>query len=135
MKKYLFSILFLVSSVLVIAPGVSSAQTTPQQTECAKLQSQFAKNGGGRVTKLPDYCDTNEIYTKLVTFAYFIIGIAAVISLMYGGYMYMTAASNDSRRTKAKNIIIWTLAGLTLAVLAGLIVAGIINLVVDNKFF
>jgi hypothetical protein len=136
MKKYLISILFLLVSSLIIVPNFVYAQTTPaQQTECAVLKAQFESYGGGRVASLPEYCNTNELYSKITTFAYYIIGIAAVISLIYGGYMYMTASSNDSRRTKAKNIIMWTLAGLALAVLAGLIVTGVISLVVDNKFF
>lgn len=134
MKKYLISTLFVLSSLLILAPSIVLAQNTAQQNECAKLQQQINDAGGGRAASLPQYCDTNTIYTKLVNFAYYIIGIAAVISLIYGGYIYMTAGSNDSQRTKAKNIIIWTLSGVAVAVLAGIIVAAVINLVVDNKF-
>ncbi len=135
MKKYLISILFIFSSFLLISPDIVLAQTTAQQNECVKLQEQINKNGGGRAASLPQYCDTNAIYSKIVNFAYYIIGIAAVISLIFGGYTYMTAGSNDSQRTKAKNIIIWTLSGVAVAVLAGIVVAAVINLVVDNKFF
>ena len=94
-----------------------------------------SQSPGGDVTKLPKFCDTGTVYNKVANFLYYIVGIAAVISLIYGGYMYMTAGSNDSRRTKGKDIIVYSIAGIVLVLLAVVIVNVIVSLVVDNTFF
>lgn len=94
-----------------------------------------SKSPGGDVTKLPKFCDTGTVYNKVANFLYYIVGIAAVISLIYGGYMYMTAGSNDSRKTKGKDIIVYSIAGIVLVLLAVVIVNVIVSLVVDNTFF
>ena len=127
-KKVLLSFL---ASVLIFVPTMVLAQTT----ECDILKQQLIENGGGRVAELPAYCNESDVYNKVVGVLYYLVGIAAVISIIYGGYMYMTAGSNESRKGKGKTIIIYTIAGIVVAVMAAVIVNAVIRLVVDNKFF
>ncbi len=141
MTKYFSRFLIILALGCLVFSGsvyqlVISAPAAAQTGDaCADLKAQIDAYGGGAVAQLPQYCNTNALYTKIVNFVYYIIGIAAVISLIYAGYMYMTAGTNDSTRKTAKNIITWTIAGVVVVVLAGLLVTAVVNLVVDNKLF
>ncbi len=133
MKNLVLQFLF-VLTVLVgfgALPTLATAQTS--STECDRLKEQIRIYGGGNATSLPAYCNVGTVYTKLTYWMYYIIGIAGVISLIYSGYMYMTARDNESQLKKAKSILIWTIAGIALALIATIIVGAVINLVVENK--
>lgn len=121
---------------LVFVPQVLMAQTTNPSNECSQLLQQIEKFGKDTpVTDLPKYCDPVSVYSKITGFMYYIIGIVAVISLIYAGYLYMTARDNEAQLKKAKFTMIWTIVGIVVAVLATLIVGAVINLIVDNKIF
>lgn len=137
MKNFLIAFLFgavLFSGSHVIFSQVS-AQKPGQESECAQLRAQIEQYGGGQALQLPAYCNPNQIYTKITSWLYYIVGIVAVISIIYSGYLYMTARDNEGQLKKAKSTIIWTLAGVALALLATLIVGVVINLIVDNQIF
>ncbi len=102
---------------------------------CDGLQAQIEANGGGRAGELPKYCSEGEVYKKIVYWLYYILGLGAVISLIYGGYMYMTARENETQTKKGKNIIMYTIAGIAIAIIATTIVTIVVNLVVDNQIF
>ena len=102
---------------------------------CEGLQAQIEANGGGRAGELPKYCSEAEVYKKVVYWLYYILGLGAVISLIYGGYMYMTARENETQIKNAKNIIMYTIAGIAIAIIATTIVTIVVNLVVDNQIF
>ncbi|MEP7162931.1 MAG: pilin [Candidatus Moraniibacteriota bacterium] len=67
-----------------------------------------------RSANLPAYLQA------LYAFTFWAIGIAAVLMLSVGGFMYVTSAGNTSRMGTAKTIIADSLIGLTLAILAWL---------------
>lgn len=106
---------------------------------CEGLQNQIDEYstgfGGDRLKELPKYCDEGELYKKIVYWLYFIIGIGAVLALIYGGYLYMTGRGNDAQTKKAKTVMMYTLGGVALAVIATAIVTIIVNLIVDNQLF
>ncbi len=137
MKNFTLKFLFatLLFSSLLSVPMPAGAQTSSQSAECERLRALINSNGGGSAAALPAYCDPVSIYSKIVGFMYYIIGIVAVISLIYAGYLYMTARDNEAQLKKAKFTLIWTIVGIVVAVLATLIVGAVINLIVDNKVF
>ncbi len=102
---------------------------------CDGLQEQINQYGGGRVGELPKYCSEGDIYNKAIYWLYYILAIGAVIAIIYGGYMYMTASSNESQAKKGRNIIVYSIIGVAVAVLATAVVRIVINLTVDNKIF
>ncbi len=128
LKKIFFVLTF---TILAFVPTLVLAQTP----ECDALKAQINQYGGGRAAELPAYCNEGVVYNKISSLLYYVLGIVAVISIIYGGYMYMTAGSNEQRKTKAKTILIYTIAGIVVALLAALIVNVVVNVVVDNKFF
>lgn len=137
MKNFLLKFVFATFVFVSFAgmPAVLAAQTTAQQDECTRLQQQINQYGGGQAAQLPQFCNTNTIYSKITSAMYYIIGIIAVISLIYAGYLYMMSRDNEAQTKKAKTVMLWTIVGVALALLATLIVGVVINLVVDNKVF
>lgn len=114
----------------VLAFGFLVVSTAIAQTpECERLKEQLS----GNVAALPQYCDIGSVYSRITFWLYYIIGIAAVVSIIYGGYLYMTSRGNDAQLAKAKNVLIWTIAGVVLALLAAVIINVVVNLIVDNR--
>ncbi len=63
----------------------------------------------------------------IVSWLMYAVGAGAVIMIVYGGIQYITSGGDAGKVAKAKNTIIWSVAGLVLAILAAVIV----NFVVD----
>lgn len=100
---------------------------------CETLRQQFQNaNGGSVINKLPQYCTSSSIYTKIVNILYWLIGIAAVIAIIYGGYLYMTARGNAAQVAKARTVLTWAIIGLVIALLAAVIVNVIVKALVEN---
>jgi len=51
-----------------------------------------------------------------------IVGIAAVIMIIVGGFRYITSGGNDASVTSAKNTILYAVIGLIVVALSQLIV-------------
>src|SRR4051812_25361382 len=103
MKFFLLSILFSIGIVLIPQPVFAAATNT---SSCDELKSHFTNAGGANVVSaLPQYCSSGDIYTKIVNFLYYILGFIAVIVIVYGGYIYMTAGGNEAQVKKARSIL------------------------------
>ncbi len=120
-SKFIFGAL--IGITILMTPTFANAQS-----ECERLKSML----GGQATLLPDYCNESQVYNRITYWLYYIIGLAAVVSLIYGGYLYMTSRSNEAQLKKAKSLITWTIVGVILALLAAIIVGAVVNLLVDN---
>lgn len=129
--KIFFAIIFTSLSLLLV-PQIVSAQTS--SAECQALQELIEKNGGGRASELPKICSETQLYTKLANGLYYLVGIGAVLMIIYGGYVYITAGSNENRVKDAKRILLYTIVGVIVALLAVVVVNIVVNLIVDNKF-
>lgn len=56
----------------------------------------------------------NNIFNNLV---WPILGVIAVFAIIYGGYLYMTAAGNPEQVDKAKKVLIYAIIGIVVALL------------------
>ena len=134
MKKFI-KILF--SGVLVLSAFAFAQSLIPtvhaEDTPCEKLKQQIT-SGGFDISQLPEYCTTESVYTKFLNTAMYAIGIAAVGAIIYGGFLYMTAQSNEAQRKQGRSILTWAIIGLVVVILAVLLVNVVINLIVENKF-
>ena len=66
--------------------------------------------------------DPREMAVNIVKYLMTFLGIIAVIIILYGGFMWMTAAGNEDRIAKAKQIIIAGSIGLVVILAAFIIV-------------
>lgn len=56
----------------------------------------------------------NNIFNNLV---WPILGVIAVFAIIYGGYLYMTAAGNPEQVDKAKKVLFYAIIGIVVVLL------------------
>lgn len=71
--------------------------------------------------------DLQSTVIKIVQWALGFLGLVAVIIIMYGGFVWLTAAGNEDKVRKAKKIITQAVIGLIIILLAWAIVTFIIG--------
>lgn len=135
MRLFFSSIFAAVMLLTVAQPALAQTNVAANtNSACDKLRSQFQNYGGADIVgSLPSYCNPTSIYTKIINVAYVLIVIAAVLAIMYGGYLYMTARANAEQAKKARTILTWAIIGLAIALLATLIVNVVVRFIVENR--
>ncbi|OGL30672.1 hypothetical protein A3F37_03550 [Candidatus Saccharibacteria bacterium RIFCSPHIGHO2_12_FULL_41_12] len=69
----------------------------------------------------------NTLINNIVNILSVIVGVAAVIMIIYGGFRYVTSGGDSGNLTTAKNTILYALVGLVVVALAQVIVKFVIN--------
>lgn len=59
---------------------------------------------------------------KIVNILSAIIGIVAVVMIMFGGFRYVTSGGNDTSVTSAKNTILYAIIGLVIVAMSQILV-------------
>ena len=86
---------------------------------------QFDPNGNiKKATKLTDKSPI-DVTMNAVQWTLGMLGLIAVIMIIYGGFTWMTAAGNEERITKAKGVLKAAIIGLIVILLSWAIVFGI----------
>jgi hypothetical protein len=70
----------------------------------------------------------NNFLKHLINIFSAIIGVVAVIMIIFGGFRYITSGGNDSSVTSAKNTILYAIIGLVIVALAQLLVRFVLKL-------
>lgn len=112
-KNLLISLL---TTSLVLSPKIANAAIN------------YKVNGGSSITTLSAFLD-RFINVFLLEF----MGIALFISLIIGGFMYLTAGDNVQKAETAKKTIKYALIGIILAALCYSLIVIAINTI--NKVF
>jgi len=74
------------------------------------------------VDALEDSLTLAEIALNTLNFLLSVVGVLAIIMLVWGGIMYLTAAGNEKRIDMAKSIVTWSIVGIVIALAAMVIV-------------
>jgi len=69
----------------------------------------------------------NNILKKIINIFSVIVGVVAVIMIVYGGFRYITSGGNSEKITSARNTIVYALIGLVIVALAQIIVKFVLN--------
>ncbi len=69
-------------------------------------------------TPVMENADLIGIIFKTIQYLLAFLGVVAVVVILIGGFMWMTAAGNDEKVGKAKKIIVQGLIGLIIVLLA-----------------
>lgn len=121
-------------SLTLFAPIVTFAQNTSAQ--CDELKKMLEVGGGGDlVSQLPKYCTQESVFDKVISSLFFALGPLAAILYIYGGYLYMSSGASESNKKKGKEVLIYTTVGTVLAILSGVIIRAVVNLIVSGKVF
>jgi hypothetical protein len=73
-----------------------------------------------------------EIIELVVNIFSIIVGIVAVIMIIYGGFKYITSGGDSGNITTAKNTIIYAIIGLVIVALAQFLVQFVLNQVIEE---
>jgi hypothetical protein len=84
---------------------------TPTLPGCADYNSGLCANAGEK--------GVGELIANGVAIFMWIIGALAVIVIIIAGIMYATAAGDEAKTKTARHMIIYSLVGLAVAILAG----------------
>ena len=87
----------------------------------AQNGAKLVDGGSGSNQNLPD------IITTIINVMLFIAAALAVIMIIYGGIRYITAHGDEKQVKVAKDTIVYSVAGLIIAILAYALVAFIFN--------
>lgn len=69
-----------------------------------------------------------QLIQSILNIVYFVAGTIAVIVIIIGGLMYTTSTGDSGRVTRAKNMLVYSIAGLVIVLLA----FAITNFVIDR---
>lgn len=120
--------LVLLTSVVLVAPVsmvsaqdvLESACQVPGSTLCEESKaSQSATDN--------KIYGPNGIITKAVELLSFVIGFAAVVMIIIGGFKYVLSAGDPNSVNSAKNTILYAVIGLVIAALAQAIIIFVVN--------
>ncbi len=99
-------------AVVAYHPPAAALYSGSKATVCSAL----GNCGSGAVT-------VRNTIGSIISILSYIVGIAAVVMVIIGGFKYITSNGDSSNISSAKNTIIYALIGLAIAVLAQAIVA------------
>ena len=77
-----------------------------------------------------NYCPASKLNTlikNVVNILSMIVGVAAVIMIIYGGFRYVTSGGDSGSVTTAKNTILYALIGLVVVALSQVIVKFVLS--------
>lgn len=78
-----------------------------------------------------DEAGFNALLTKIINVISVIVGVVAVIMIIYGGFRYITSGGTPEKVTGAKNTILYGIIGLIIVALAQVVVRFVLKQVTD----
>ena len=115
-------IITLLPMLALVAVGLALSTDHSVLASAADIQGGVNSVNDGNEQTLP------EVITNVINLLLFIIGIAAVLMLIIGGFRYVTANGEANNVTAAKNIILYSLIGIVVSLSA----FGIVNFVLEQ---
>ena len=135
MRKLISAIALTGILALMVLPAVVSAQQEmPETCDTSIVQS---KGLAECPAAIGDECSTNEndadydancgfccmlntVY-KITTWLFYILMLVVTIMIIYGGFIYVTAAGDPEKAGKGKSVLTFAIIGLAIALLARVI--------------
>ena len=113
--------------VLMVACVPLAGALLPSQDAYADAKSQV-QSGLSNVSGASTGDDLPGIVSKVVNVMLFIVGILAVIMIIFSGIRYITAHGDKGQVESAKNTLIYSIVGLVVAIIAYAIVSWVTGL-------
>lgn len=126
MKKLLLIgiiILGLTASIIAVYSGTPALAASKDEV-CSGVG---AVSGTGGCTTREGEPTVNSILNTAVNVLSLIVGIVAVIFVIYAGFKYVTAEGDSSKISSAKNTLIYAIVGLVVAGVARPLVQFVLN--------
>ncbi len=127
MYKKLFSVFLMI--LFVVLPVISNGAIV----NCGNNPTMVGPAQGNNTNGECDFTDFVGMLNGFVDWIIGSVGVVFTISLIYGGFLYMTSGENPGNKEKAKTILKTTLYGFIIILCAWLIVYTLITYVVDPR--
>lgn len=98
-----------------LCAGINSGANNNLNTDCGT-----AGTGNGQ-------SDISNLASRITNLFSLIVGIAAVVMVVYSGFRYITSGGDSNRVGSAKNSLIYAIVGLVIVAMAQFIVHYVIN--------
>jgi hypothetical protein len=111
--------------VPMLVPAAAHAQTELQNSVCGgatELQISAEASGDCAAAGTEGEDSVNRIITTIINVFSGVVGVVAVIMIIYGGFKYITSGGDSSNIGAAKNTILFAIVGLIIVALAQIIV-------------
>jgi len=108
-----------VTLLVLLAPAGAFAQSSEAARQVCQGVGQAA---GGAACGTGTGPTLSGVVTTAVNFLSLIVGIAAVLVIIFAGFRYITAAGDSSRINGAKDTLLYAIIGLIIAISAQVIV-------------
>lgn len=106
-----------------------AAGTTQQNAVCQGSTLKINEIDGGECGRIAKDANNksvsenvNDLVAQIVNIFSVIVGIVAVIMIIYGGFRYITSGGEAANITTAKNVILYAIIGLVIVAFAQFIV-------------
>lgn len=121
MKQKIIAILIVFMSLFALLPyqTVGAAQNA-----CDYMQGNA---GNSSVCGNKSNSDLKTTAKNIINVLFWVIGIAAVIVIIYSGILYIISAGNSNTVQKAKTTLTYAVVGLIVAILSYAIVSFVVN--------
>ncbi len=101
-----------------LCSGASTLQVTDPNNNASKADCS---------TTAPGVTGFNKLLTEIINVISVLVGVIAVIMIIFAGFRYITSGGASDKVTGAKNTILYALIGLVIVALAQLIVKFVLN--------
>jgi len=125
MKKKLFHIFIVLHSLFIFLLAIPSRAAGVLQNALDTANRTNAK------AQLPDADNPAFIIGDIIKYALGFLGTVFLIFIIYGGFLWMTAAGNEQQIEKAKKILSSSVIGLLIVILSYGLSLFIINVIIS----
>ncbi len=120
-----------------VTPGGTTPDPTPGQTpvdtsvgiKCNPEPCDFDRSLGSFFNPLDDGVTVPGLIVRLINIVLMLAGMVAVIYIIFGGFLMVTSAGNQTTLTKGKKTVMYAVAGLIVCILSFSIVAVIQSII------
>lgn len=123
MKKFL-SILITATALISLLMPVMALAASPTTAVCEGIG---ATAGGGGCTSPKGSLTVEGITRTALNLLSIVVGVAAVIMIMLGGFKYVTSSGDSAKVGSAKDAILYAIIGLVIVALAQVIVKYVLH--------
>ena len=120
------SLFALVASCFFVTPVLAADEGSPATSDALESVENFSQVIG--IIDADD--DPRVLIGRVISIAIGVVGSLALVIVVYGGIMWMTAGGNDSKVAKAQKTIMWGFLGLVVVLLSYVIVRAILDKVI-----
>ena len=90
--------------------------------------------GGGAPTRLTDPCRVLELVRVITSWFGILVFIIAIIAILYAGFLFLTAGGNEETLKKARQVLIWGLIGIAVALFAMSAIPFVVSVIGGTAF-